>query len=97
VREHLSDRRAVDALHVESIGLKASANILEAKLNQTQSSKMEEIILDRDRIQVIINELTKALEVPTHYQFKLSFQSDPDTRKKLLIITPHSAPVEIVL
>lgn len=56
----------------------------------------EEIILERERVQVIVNELIKALEVPSHYQFKLSFGTDSSGKRKL-IITPHSQPIEVAL
>lgn len=56
----------------------------------------EEFIIDRERAQLIVNELTKALEVKSNYQFKLLFGNDSNGKRKL-VITPHSEPIEITL
>jgi len=51
----------------------------------------EEIILERNRVECLVNNLTELLKVESHYQFKLRFD------EKTLTIIPHASPVEIVL
>jgi len=51
----------------------------------------QEIILERDRVECLVENLKLVLEVKSHYQFKLRFD------EKTLTIIPHASPVEIVL
>lgn len=55
----------------------------------------EEIVLDRDRVELLVSELSGMLKVESHYQFKLRF-SEKDGERTLAII-PHARPVEITL
>lgn len=55
----------------------------------------EEIIIDRERVECIVRELSLLLKVESHFQFKLRF-SKKDNEQRLTIV-PHSLPVEITL
>ena len=48
-----------------------------------------EIILERHRIEELVKALNAMLEVESHYQFKIRFDSDAIT------IVPHAQPVVI--
>lgn len=56
----------------------------------------EEIILDRDRVQCIVNNLTRLLQVESHFEFKLRFGKRTNGEQTLTIV-PHATPVEITL
>lgn len=49
----------------------------------------EEIILERDRVECLVRELTKAIEHKSVYQLQIRFIEDKIT------IIPHCAAVEI--
>jgi hypothetical protein len=55
-----------------------------------------DIILNRDSIVCIVDELLLMLKVESHYQFRLSFITNDKNERKLQI-TPHATPVDIVL
>jgi hypothetical protein len=56
----------------------------------------EEVILDRDRVQCIVNSLSRLLQVESHFEFKLRFGKRGNGEETLTIV-PHATPVEIVL
>jgi len=49
----------------------------------------EEIILERDRVQVLVNELSRMLSNEDYFQFKIRF--DPDR----ITVIPHANPVVV--
>jgi len=55
----------------------------------------EEIIIERERLKCIVDELVEMLEVNSYFQFKLRF-SEKDNEQTLIIV-PHAKPVEITL
>ena len=55
----------------------------------------EEIILTRDRVECIANELFRLLKVDGYYQFKLRFSRDGAQSK--LVIIPHAEQVDITI
>ena len=56
----------------------------------------EEIIIERDRIECIVQNLIDMLRVESHYQFKLRFSQDK-SGGRTLSITPHAQSVDITL
>ena len=56
----------------------------------------EEIIIDRDRVECLVRELSEMLKVDSHFQFKLRFSKSNNGEETLTII-PHASPVEITL
>jgi hypothetical protein len=56
----------------------------------------EEIILDRNRVECIVEELSHMLKIGSHFRFKLRF-SKKDNGERILTIVPHETPVEITL
>lgn len=56
----------------------------------------EEVILDRDRVECIVKNLTELLKVESHFQFKLRFGKRTSGEQTLTIV-PHATPVEITL
>ena len=57
---------------------------------------IEEMILDRDRIECLVTTLTELLKVESHYEFKLRFSARVSGGRELTII-PHAQPVAITL
>jgi len=49
----------------------------------------EEIILERNRVEVLIRELSAAIKLESVYQVNLRFTDD------MIVITPRHIPVEI--
>jgi hypothetical protein len=56
----------------------------------------EESIIDRERVECIVRELSEMLKVGSYFQFKLRF-SKSDNGEETLTIIPHATPVEITL
>ena len=49
----------------------------------------DEVILQRDRVECLVRELTAMLKVESHFQFKIRFDQEKIT------VIPHASPVEI--
>ncbi len=56
----------------------------------------EEIILDRDRVECIMDNLTLLMKVESHCSFKFRFTTAPSGEKTLTIF-PKTEPIEISL
>ncbi len=56
----------------------------------------EEIVLERDRVECLVRNLSELLKIESHYEFKLRFKTRENGEQSLTIV-PHASPVEITL